>query len=952
MNRLIKFILVVGLISFFRMPVHAVPAFPGEISYTQPDGTVVKYRLRGDEHMHWMETPGGYLLKRADNGYLMYAERDASGLKASSLRYTGDDAAAAVSMTLLTRKDMPQTATAADVPLRSVGDPSLSIGQSFPTTGKRKLLMLLVNFADTKTTIPMENFDEMMNAKNYNGTGSFRDFYLENSYGQLDIETTVVGWIQLPMDKMMYDTEDMTQLIRDAIAAVGDGIDFSQFDNDGDGILDGLSIIHQGTGQEVSGSLSDIWSHSAELIADVYAGDKRVRTYTIQPELLGYPTPTQMATVGVFCHEFGHNLGAPDFYDTDYSGSGGSFNGTGVWDLMAEGIWNEYLKPGDSPSHINMWQKMQFGWVTPQYLTESRTVSDIPSASQQAVGYIAETSREGDYFVIENRTRDGFDRMLPGSGLVIYHVDENRLKNTLNMNTINADYNQSVYTVCAAAGTDPGSSPSSYGDINSAAALFPGTAGITEFSDATLPSAHSNDGKYSYFALRDIAAGGGTASFTFVKGDAPETVRDFSVSARRGVVTLTWAAPASGGVSTYRVFRDDELLAETQSLSYVDESLRSTVATYKVDVLYDNGLYSPFVTGTVRVPENTLASLESSVSGGAVTLTWELDGMLTRMNHDLDAAMQGAQVTPVSGDTVLLAQHFTEADMRTYVGYSFTEMSFLPFSSQREVSYNLQVYKALPGGTPELVGERAVTEYGSGTWRTLKLRAPVTVEAGYDYYIGFEAVSTIGSVAVVCDGTTLDEGRGNLVMTDNEWRSDLLDGNIFVYATLTPGEVTADDFTEGEQPVFNPDYDPVADAAYPIGFNVYRGGELIGFTSTGIFIDREAGEGSHLYGIACLYEGGNESRLYETVVNVSPSGIAQAETGAGGVSVTPGDKAVSITAADGAEASVYTAGGTAVAPSVRISAGGTATVGVGSAGIYIVRVNSGGNVTVHKTVIK
>ena len=84
MNRLIKFILVVGLISFFRMPVHAVPAFPGEISYTQPDGTVVKYRLHGDEHMHWMETPGGYLLKRADNGYLMYAERDASGLKASS----------------------------------------------------------------------------------------------------------------------------------------------------------------------------------------------------------------------------------------------------------------------------------------------------------------------------------------------------------------------------------------------------------------------------------------------------------------------------------------------------------------------------------------------------------------------------------------------------------------------------------------------------------------------------------------------------------------------------------------------------------------------------------------------------------------------------------------------------------------------------------------------------
>ena len=433
MNRLIGTLLAASILCLFRVPVHAVPAFPGEISYTQPDGTVVKYHLRGDEHRHWMESAEGYILEKAENGYLMYAEKKGGALKASALKYTGDDNTAKARMRLLTRADMP-------APARTVGDPSLSIGQSFPLTGKRKLLMLLVNFADTKTTVEAAAFDEMMNAEGYDGTGSFRDFYLENSYGQLDIETTVIGWIQLPSNKAMYDTEDMTQLISDAITAVGNTVDFSQFDNDGDGILDGLSIIHQGTGQEVTGSPGDIWSHSAELLADVYAGGKRVRTYTIQPELLGYPTATQMATVGVFCHEFGHNLGAPDFYDTDYEGSGGNFNGTGVWDLMAEGIWNEYLVPGDSPSHINMWQKMQFGWVKPEYLTESRTVNDIPAASDEPVGYIAETTREGDYFVIEHRVPQKFDRLLPGSGLVVYHVDENRLRQTLNMNTINADY--------------------------------------------------------------------------------------------------------------------------------------------------------------------------------------------------------------------------------------------------------------------------------------------------------------------------------------------------------------------------------------------------------------------------------------------------------------------------------------------------------------------------------
>lgn len=94
MNKLIRLSLVICLFSFFWMPVHAVPAFPGEISYRQPDGTIVKYRLRGDEHRHWMETSEGYLLKRADNGFLMYAEKDGEGIKASSLPYRGNDSAA------------------------------------------------------------------------------------------------------------------------------------------------------------------------------------------------------------------------------------------------------------------------------------------------------------------------------------------------------------------------------------------------------------------------------------------------------------------------------------------------------------------------------------------------------------------------------------------------------------------------------------------------------------------------------------------------------------------------------------------------------------------------------------------------------------------------------------------------------------------------------------------
>lgn len=945
MKRLIGAVLAAGMLCIFRVPVHAVPAFPGVLTYTQPDGTVVKYRLKGDEHRHWMESTEGYLLEKAANGYIVYAEKKDGALKASAMKYTGNDNVAKAGMRLLTRADMP-------VVSRTVGDPSLSVGQSFPLTGKRKLLMLLVNFADTKTTIPAENFDRMMNAEGYNGTGSFRDFYLENSYGQLDIETTVVGWIQLPSNKAMYDTEDMTQLISDAIAAVGNSVDFSQFDNDGDGILDGLSIIHQGTGQEVTGSYSDIWSHSAELLADVYAGDKRVRTYTIQPELLGYPTPTQMATVGVFCHEFGHNLGAPDFYDSDYEGSGGSFNGTGVWDLMAEGIWNEDLQPGDTPSHINMWQKMQFGWVKPEYLTESRTVTGIPAASDEPAGYIAETTREGDYFVIEHRARRKFDRLLPGDGIVIYHVDENRLKQKLNMNTINADYAQSVYTVCASATGDPGMSPESYGDINSAGATFPGENNVTVFSDATLPSTHSNDGKYAYFSLQNIQADATSASFTFVKEETPQTVRNFTASARRGVVTLTWDAPEEGTVEKYRVFRDNTIIEETTALQYVDQSLTSTVATYKVDVLYADGLYSPFATSTVRVPDNKIQAVSPQVSGQEVTLTWELDSKLTRMNPDVNTAMANSLRQSVSGTTLEFAQLFTAADLKTYAGYTINELSFFPFSSQREVSYKLRVYRAEPGGTPEVVGERNVTEYGSGTWRTLKLPTPVTIEPGYDYYIGFAAESSIGYVAIVCDGSTLDKGRGNLACVDGEWSGDLLEGNLFVYATLQPHTAGAEDFTEGEQPEFNPDFDPMADTAYPIGFNVYRDDKLIGFTSTGIFIDATAGAGRHVYNISCLYEGDNESRPAEATVNVTSTGIGDTQAAGEAGSVRADGLTIRANAPQGGTLSVFTPGGTAVATGIKIAAGGEATVTTAAPGLYIAVLKSQDKVSTHKITTK
>lgn len=848
----IKWLCIACLISvLWNIPVFSMPAFPGELSYVQPDGTTVKYKLKGDEHHHWIESLDGHILKKADNGYLVYAQESESQIVASTVPYTGNDSRAAQQIKLLDSRSMMKFERAQTNRLQLEG--------TFPKTGHRKLLMLLVNFADTEVTFGRDDFDKMMNEKNYQGTGSFRDFYLENSYGQLDVETTVIGWIKLSKNKNQYSTENMTEIISEALSKVQGEIDFSQFDNDGDGKLDGLSIIHQGTGQEATGSANDIWSHSGEL-SNVRVDNIQVHTYTIQPELLSNVPRLSMMTVGVFCHEFGHNLGAPDYYDIDYD-QNGSYLGTGKWDLMGSGAWGSYRQSGDSPSHCNMWQKIQFGWVTPTVLSENQTISQMPAATDEPVAYIVNTKKGGDYFVLENRQQSRFDRALPGHGLIIYHADESRIASRINMNKINSNRYQGLYTVCASANSLPGDTPQSYGNINSQGAPFPGSSNKTTLSDTTLPALHSNDGKYAYAALNDITETNGLISFSFAKVDEPECVGNFVAATKQGIVSLTWERPKTGSVKNYRVFRNDILIAQPSTEGYVDNDMTSAQAVYKVDVVYTDGLYSPFVTRTVRIPENRIETFTGSTSHGGTLLQWSLNPFLTRVS--LIPALMNILNQTIESPEIDVAQRFNASDLKAYVGYRFDKLGFLIFTSLEQTVYELRVWRAATGSDNfEVVSTGEVSEYVTGSWSDISLNQPVEIEMGYDYLIGFHASSNTHSIQVVCDAASVDVGVGNLVRIDNVWRDDLLPANVFVKATLAE-PTPSTDFVSGEEPVFKADYDPLRDTRYPIGFNIYRDDQFIGYTSTRCFEDITAKEGYHQYGIACLYEGNNESKLLE-----------------------------------------------------------------------------------------
>lgn len=362
-------------------------------------------------------------------------------------------------------------------------------------------LVILVDFNDHLADTLNHNkaaFEHLLFSEGVHSTGSMNDFYIENSYDNVGVTGVATNWFRMPQNYTYYvDGQygfgtypyNAQKLTEDAVAAADPYVDFSLYDNDNDGYVDALFVVHAGVGRESSGSSNDIHSHAWSITPQARDG-VIISSYSMEPELQSISGT--MVRMGVFGHEFGHVLGLPDLYDTDYSS-----RGLGNWSMMAGGSWNG---GGTSPSHFDAWSKYQLGWINPVVVDSNMTTVNIPASEDSAVSYIlwTEGQASSEYFIIENRQQHGFDSALPSSGLMIYHIDESVSGNT-------NDWHPKVMLE-QADGQFHLQNNSNSGDTGDP---FPGSYSVTDFNDNTTPGSRDYDNFLTYVAVSNITHNAG-----------------------------------------------------------------------------------------------------------------------------------------------------------------------------------------------------------------------------------------------------------------------------------------------------------------------------------------------------------------------------------------------------------------------------------------------------------
>ena len=265
---------------------------------------------------------------------------------------------------------------------------------------------------------------------------SLQQYWTDNSFGQYTPSFEVVGTVMLAHNQRYYGENDYygddlraDEMVQEACNLAENLVDFTQYDQDGDGKIDAVVVIYAGQDEVYGVSNPDaVWAYTAnleesdEIDSYVVLDGKTVTYFSAVPELQG---ANKRDGIGTLIHEFAHILGLPNFCTTD----GGTQKTLGNWDVMDHGCYNNESR---TPASLSAYERFYLGWVEPILLNEPMNVrlrdfnttgdcAIITASGQSNLSGISPDPRE--FYILENRQQSGWDQYLPGHGLMLTKID-------------------------------------------------------------------------------------------------------------------------------------------------------------------------------------------------------------------------------------------------------------------------------------------------------------------------------------------------------------------------------------------------------------------------------------------------------------------------------------------------------------------------------------------------
>ncbi|MDO4972209.1 MAG: M6 family metalloprotease domain-containing protein [Bacteroidales bacterium] len=499
----------------------AVPAKPGRtISHTQSDGTTIEVKMVGDEFRHSFVTADGITVALGEDGDYYY--RTALGITEVRAHNVADRSASETTWIANQATNLSLSASARQKAKRKA---MVQKAPQVPCTGSPRIPILLVQYTDKK----MANSKTALENVYKQGNKSVKQYFVDQSAGKFTPQYDLYGIYTLSSTRATYggndrygDDKGVAKMVAEACQlAENEGINWKDYDNDGDGQCDVVVVVYAGVGEAQAYGVvpNSVWPCQWELSDAVQYGDGPgkltldgigIDKFAVFNETRGdNDSSTQLDGVGTFCHEFSHCLGLPDFYDTEYSGN---YFGMGNWSLLDGGCYND---DGDTPCGYTAYEKEFMGWMKLSTPEPNHQYSLAAMTTPDATAYkVVNDKDKNEYYILENRQLSGWDAYLPSKGLQVTHVtfnqsawDENVVNNysLQRMTIIPADNQLKMDRYTASAD-----------EADMKGDLYPYN-GNNALTDESTPAAKVYTGGLMSKPITDITNQNGIVSFWFMK---------------------------------------------------------------------------------------------------------------------------------------------------------------------------------------------------------------------------------------------------------------------------------------------------------------------------------------------------------------------------------------------------------------------------------------------------